>query len=81
MLTFPAFDGMCQRNTIYFNQTFTDPIFRIGNVTIYQGLLGLAKLVGEYSLVQGYSASGEEIGFATESCASAAMNVDPVALA
>lgn len=70
--------GLCQRNPIYFNQTFTDPIFRNGTVTLYSPGGAFA---GVYDDVQGYSASGEMVGYNAESCASAAANTDPNALA
>lgn len=70
--------GKCQRNPIYFNQTFTDPIFRNGSVTLYEPGGAFA---GVYEDVQGYSASGEVVGYTAEDCNSAAMKTDPKALA
>ena len=69
---------MCQRNPIYFNETFTNPIFRTGQVTLYSPG---AAFPGVYSNVAGYSASGSQIGYNMESCSSAAANTDPNSLA
>lgn len=71
-------NGLCQRNPIYFNQTFTDPVFRNGSVTLYSPGGAFA---GVYDGVQGYSASGETVGYNAETCSSAAANTDPMALA
>ena len=71
-------NGLCQRNPIYFNQTFTDAIFLNGTVTLYEPG---GAFQGEYDSVQGYSASGEMVGYNAESCSSAAANTDPNALA
>ena len=71
-------NGDCQRNPVYFNQTFTDPVFRNGTVTLYSPGGAFA---GVYDHVQGYSASGELVGYNPETCSSAATNTDPKALA
>lgn len=71
-------NGDCQRNPIYFNQTFSDPVFRNGTVTLYSPG---GAFQGVYDSVQGYSASGEMVGYNAESCSSAAANTDPNALA
>lgn len=71
-------NGLCQRNPIYFNQTFSDPVFRNGTVTLYSPG---AAFAGVYDGVQGYSASGESVGYNPETCSSAAANTDPKALA
>lgn len=71
-------NGGCQRNPIYFNQTFTKPIFRNGTVTLYS--LGGA-FPDVYNNVQGYSASGEVVGYNAEDCETAANKTDPKALA
>lgn len=70
-------NGACQRNPIYFNQTFTDPVFRNGTVTLYAPGGAFA---GVYGGAQGYSASGEMVGYNPETCASAAAKTDPMAL-
>ena len=46
---------LCRRNPVYYNQTFTDPIFRNGTVTLYSPG---GSLPGVYTSVAGYSASG-----------------------
>ncbi|KAL2061204.1 hypothetical protein VTL71DRAFT_7477 [Oculimacula yallundae] len=71
--------GMCLRNTIYFNETFSNPILRIGKVTLYSPPLP-AGYDGVYTGVGGMSAQGETIGYSNEDCAMAAKNVDPDAL-
>ena len=71
-------NGECQRNPVYFNQTFSDPVFRNGTVTLYEPG---GAFQGVYDSVQGYSASGETVGYNPESCSSAAANTDPKALA
>ena len=68
----------CQRNPIYFNETFADPVFRNGRVTLYSPGGAFA---GVYNDVAGYSASGTQVGYNAESCESAAANTDPEALA
>jgi len=70
----------CFRNAIYFNETFSQPTFRIGNVTLYNAL-GYEGFAGVYENVQGFSATGEEIGFAAQNCSTAAEDVDPMASA
>ncbi|KAL6718571.1 hypothetical protein ACLMJK_004663 [Lecanora helva] len=69
---------LCQRNPIYFNETFTNPIFRNGKVTLYSPG---GAFPGVYNSVAGYSASGTQIGYNAESCSSAAAKTDPKALA
>ena len=71
-------NGLCQRNPIYFNQTFTDAVFRNGSITLYEPG---GAFQGVYDGVQGYSASGEMVGYNAETCSSAAANTDPNALA
>jgi len=74
-------NGLCQRNTYYFNQTFSDPVLRSGNATLYPPMAGAAPaaLAGVYSNQGGYSASGEMVGYNAETCDSAAANADPAA--
>ncbi len=71
---------MCQRNTYYFNQTFSDPVMRIGNATLYgparAGTLP-AALENRYERQGGQSASAVMVGFDVEDCQTAAANVDP----
>ena len=71
-------NDMCQRNPVYFNQTFTDPIYRNGTVILYSPG---GAFPGVYPGTAGYSASGVQLGYNAESCASAAANTDPKALA
>ena len=76
------FKFVCQRNTYYFNQTFTDGQLRSGDVTLMPPLAGAApkELGGVYAAQGGYSASAVNVGFNPEDCAIAAKNVDPVAV-
>ena len=75
-------NGFCQRNTLYFNQTFTDSRLRSGNVTLYPPLAGAAPaaLGGIYVNQGGYSAAAVSVGFDVSDCATAARNVDPASL-
>ncbi|MCJ1355447.1 MAG: hypothetical protein MMC33_005439 [Icmadophila ericetorum] len=73
-------NGMCQCNTYFFNQTFTDPLFRVGTVTIGAPPVGTTGLAGVYSDVPGYSASSVLVGFNAQDCADAAAAVDKSAL-
>jgi hypothetical protein len=72
-------NGLCQRNTYYFNQTFSDAVLRSGNATLFAPMAGAAPaaLAGVYTGQGGYSASGENVGYNAEACASAAANADP----
>lgn len=72
-------NGMCLRNTIYFNETFANPELRTGKVTLYTPPLPTG-FGGVYTGVGGFSAQGETVGYGAESCASAVQNVDPAAL-
>ena len=71
-------NGMCLRNEVYFNQTFTKPVFRNGTVILYSPG---GAFVGVYSSAQGYSASGENVAYTEQSCSSAAAMTDPKASA
>lgn len=75
-------NGECQRNTNYFNNTFTAPVLRSGNATLVGPIAGNVPtaLAGQYSSQGGYSASSEVVGYNPETCKSAAANVDPSAL-
>ena len=71
---------LCQRNTYYFNQTFSDPVMRTGNATLYGPLRAgalPAALEDRYERQGGYSASAVMVGFNVEDCRTAAANVDP----
>jgi len=70
----------CFRNTIYFNETFSQPTFRIGNVTLFENL-GLKGFSGLYQNVSGFSATGQEIAYSDEKCKQAQKSVDPEAMA
>ena len=74
-------NGDCQRNTYYFNDTFSAPLLRSGNATVYGPLAGAApsQLAGVYTKAGGYSASGQMVGYNAETCEMAAANADPKA--
>lgn len=70
----------CQRNTYYFNQTFSDPVLRTGTATLYGPARGgalPAALDNRYEGQGGFSASSVSVGFDVEDCKVAAANVDP----
>lgn len=71
----------CQRNTIYFNETFADPKMAVGNVTLYHQILLTppAGLKGTYSNVYCYQANGVLVSGVGETCAVAAARMDPAA--
>ena len=72
-------NGLCQRNTLYFNETFANPKMAVGSVTLYHQILSTppAALQGTYNNVYCYQANAEQIGYARESCQSAVANQDP----
>ena len=74
-------NDLCGRNTIYFNQSFSAPVLRSGNATVYGPLAGAApsQLAGVYTNAGGYSASGVLVGYNPETCDVAAAKVDPKA--
>ncbi|KAJ3536808.1 hypothetical protein NM208_g6567 [Fusarium decemcellulare] len=74
-------NGKCQRNTIYFNETFADPKMAVGEVTLYHQILATppAGLEGTYTDVYCYSANGQVVSSVGESCLDAAANMDPKA--
>ena len=74
-------NGLCGRNTIYFNETFSAPALRSGNATVYGPLAGAApsQLAGVYTKAGGYSASGVLVGYNAETCDVAAAKTDPKA--
>lgn len=67
--------GQCLRNNYYFNESFADPIFREGQVTLYKP----SSVAGVYTGLGGYSATAEILGHMAQSCASAAADNDPFA--
>lgn len=75
-------NGLCQRNTYYFNETFTAPASRSGNLTLYGPISGSVPqaLAGKYTKQGGYSANGEIVGYNPETCSVAAARLDPKAL-
>lgn len=75
-------NGLCQRNTHYFNETFTAPTSRSGNVTLYGPISGSVpqELAGKYSKQGGYSANAEVVGYNPETCSTAAARLDPKAI-
>ncbi len=75
-------NGFCQRNTYYFNETFTAPTSRSGNLTLYGPVAGSLPqaLAGKYTKQGGYSANGEIVGYNPETCSDAAARLDPKAL-
>lgn len=70
-------DGLCLRNAYYFNESFADPIFRTGQVTLYMP----SQVEGVYEGLGGYSATAEILGNNPQTCEAAAASVDPVASA
>ena len=62
-------NGDCLRNALFFNQTFSDPVFRNGSVILYSPGGAFA---GVYDGVAGLSVSGENVGYNAESCEDAA---------
>lgn len=71
----------CQRNTLYFNETFADPKMAVGNVTLYHQILATppANIEGVYTNVYCYQANAEQVGSIGESCAAATAEEDPAA--
>lgn len=74
--------GKCQRNTIYFNETFANPHMAIANITLYHQILSTppAAVEGVYNNVYCYQANGEQVSATGEDCNTAAALVDPKAL-
>lgn len=74
-------NGKCQRNTIYFNDTFADPKMAVGEVTLYHQILATppAGLEGTYNDVYCYQANGQVVSGTGESCPVAAARMDPAA--
>lgn len=62
-------NGLCQRNPIFFNETYTDIIYRKGKVILYEPG-GAFK--GIYNDAPGFSGSGSTVGFNPQICAAAA---------
>ncbi|KAM0240232.1 hypothetical protein ACHAP5_007968 [Fusarium lateritium] len=71
----------CQRNAIYFNETFADPKMAVAEVTLYHQILATppAGLEGVYKDVYCYTANGQVVSGVAETCPVAAANFDPKA--
>lgn len=57
----------CSRDTIYFNEPFSHPTFRKGTVTLHDGI-DEGGFAGTYDNVEGFSATGQQIGYPSQSC-------------
>lgn len=73
--------GKCQRNTVYFNESFAEPKMAVAEVTLYHQILATppAGLEGVYQGVYCYTANGQVVSSVGESCPVAAANMDPTA--
>ncbi|KAJ4165958.1 hypothetical protein NW765_007184 [Fusarium oxysporum] len=71
----------CQRNTVYFNESSSEPVMAVGEVTLYHQILATAPqgLEGVYRDVYCYSANGQVVSSLGEPCKVAAANMDPEA--
>lgn len=65
----------CERQTIYFNGTNSNPTLRIGNVTLYEDL-DLKGFSGIHEDAGGFSAVGQMIYYAEMPCKDAIKSVD-----
>ncbi|KAI9671465.1 MAG: hypothetical protein M1831_004374 [Alyxoria varia] len=76
-------NGFCQRNMYYFKETFTNPIMRNAEVTLYGPPAGAGptSLAGIYKSDWngGYSATGQTLGFNLQTCREAAAQFGPAA--
>ena len=68
--------GRCQRNNVYFNESFANPIMRKGTVTLYAPTIP-KSLAGVYKQQYGYSANGELVGYNIQECRAAAKQNQP----
>lgn len=75
--------GLCQRQSLYFNETFADPKWAIGSATLYNQLLfdtPPKEIAGTYKNVYCYQANAELVtSYIGESCPVAAARSDPFA--
>lgn len=75
--------GLCQRVTLYFNETFANPKSAVGQVTLYnQPFFDTPpkEIAGMYSNVYCYQANAELVAsYVGESCPVAAARADPFA--
>ena len=69
-------NGLCQRNPIYFNETFTDIVYRNAEVRLYSPGGAFAS-PNPYTNIAAFSGSGSTIGYNPELCATAFSNNDP----
>lgn len=70
-------NGLCQRNPIFFNETFSNPLFRRGKVTLQEPGGAFQGVYTDQNGIGGLSASGGQIGFMAETCESANGKVIP----
>ncbi|KAG7417950.1 hypothetical protein Forpe1208_v003688 [Fusarium oxysporum f. sp. rapae] len=68
----------CQRNTVYFNESSSEPQMAVGEVTLYHQILATPPqgLEGVYRDVYCYSANGQVVSSLGEPCKVAAANMD-----
>ncbi|OAA75664.1 hypothetical protein LEL_07652 [Akanthomyces lecanii RCEF 1005] len=76
-------NGMCQRQSLYFNETFAYPKMAVGNITLYnQPLLNTPpkEIAGTYTNVYCYQANAELVAsYIGETCPIAAARSSPSA--
>lgn len=74
--------GLCQRNTLYFNDTFADPKMAKGKLTLYNQLLLATpprEIAGQYEDIYCYQVNAQSVStFVGEACPVAEANYDPV---
>ncbi|KAF5721584.1 hypothetical protein FMUND_3536 [Fusarium mundagurra] len=71
----------CQRNTVYFNESSSEPLMAVAEVTLYHQILATPPrgLEGVYLDVYCYSANRQVVSSVGEPCKVAAANMDPEA--
>ena len=74
-------NGKCQRNTVYFNESFADPKMAVAEITLYHQILATPPkgLEGVYEDVYCYTANGQVVSSVGETCSVAAARMDPQA--
>ncbi|KAJ4009488.1 hypothetical protein NW752_009078 [Fusarium irregulare] len=74
-------NGKCQRNTVYFNESFADPKMAVAEITLYHQILATPPkgLEGVYEDVYCYTANGQVVSSVGETCSVAAARMDPEA--
>ena len=70
-------NGLCQRNPIFFNETFSNPLFRRGKVTTQEPGGAFQGVYTDQNGIGGLSAAGGTVGFDPELCQTAAGKVVP----